>query len=170
MRTVCNCQGSGKRHMLSHTHGRHCDHLPGTAVPIDVLQRSRTRMEQPYAMSSLQPLTAETAVLKDGKVTYTRKPDTAVQMTSLTRSARMDCGQSVSAKGSGPAVICVLCHDDNCSTYRGTAVSIDVLSNDQNKDGATICNVQSPPLIGGTAVLKTENDNLHTCCRILRCR
>ncbi len=43
---------------------------------------------------------------------------------------------------------------DIATTYQGTAVDIDVLNNDQNKDGATICNVQYTTTNGGTAVLK----------------
>ncbi len=43
---------------------------------------------------------------------------------------------------------------DIATTYQGTPIDIDVLNNDQNKDGATICNVQSPTTNGGTAVLK----------------
>jgi hypothetical protein len=49
--------------------------------------------------------------------------------------------------------------DDETTTFPGTPVTIDVLSNDENKDGATICNVQSGS--GGTAVISGTRSSTH---------
>ncbi|OPX77807.1 MAG: Cna protein B-type domain protein [Methanosaeta sp. PtaB.Bin039] len=47
--------------------------------------------------------------------------------------------------------------DDSAATNACTAVVIDVMSNDLNADGATICDIQSPSDNGGTAVLDDGN-------------
>ena len=127
----------------------------GKAVTIDVLSND-VNIDDATTICGVETPTASggTAVISGNQILYTPKagfcgPDT------LTYSLCNDgCGQSVTAKVAVTVVCCPMPMNDIASTFQGTAVSIDVLSNDQNKDGATICNVQSPTTNGGTAVLK----------------
>jgi len=94
-----------------------------------------------------------TAVLKDGKITYTPKAGYCGADDFTYSLCKDGCGQSVTAKVAVTVVCCPKPVDDSASTSLGTAVTIDVLANDQNKEGATICSVQSPTTNGGTAVV-----------------
>ena len=57
--------------------------------------------------------------------------------------------------------------DDVATTFQGTAVTMDVLNNDLNKDGATICNIQATTTNGGTAVISGNKIRLYAECGIL---
>ncbi len=53
------------------------------------------------------------------------------------------------------AQTCPVPFDDAATTLQGNPVVIDVRANDENNNGATICNVQSPTDNGGTAVVSS---------------
>ena len=121
--------------MLSHAHERHCEHFPGNGCV--------------YRCS----VNGGTAVLKDGKITYTPAAGFCGADDFTYSLCKDGCGQSVTAKVAVTVVCCPNPMDDTATTSKGTAVTIDVLSNDQNKEGATICEVQSTTAKGGKAVI-----------------
>ena len=58
-------------------------------------------------------------------------------------------------------ISCPVAMNDAATTSPGTAVTINVLSNDININDATICNVESPTANGGTAVI-SDNKIIYT--------
>jgi len=93
-------------------------------------------MEQPYAMSSSPTTNGGTAVLKDGKITYTPKAGFLVQTTSPTPLCRMACReQSVTARVAGQCSYAVPepMGTTLASTYHGNGCIYRCSVNDQNK-------------------------------------
>ncbi len=132
---------------------------PGTAVTIDVLNNDQNKDGATICNIETPTDNGGTAVVSGNKITYTPPADFCGPDTFTYSLCKTGCGQPTTATVAVTVVCCPKPMDDIATTLQGTPVPIDVLNNDLNKDGATICNVQSGS--GGTAVV-SGNQILYT--------
>jgi Bacterial Ig domain len=134
----------------------------GSPVTIDVLSNDLNKDEATICNVQAVTTYGGTAVISDNRITYTPKAGYCGPDTFTYSLCKTGCGQSETATVTVTVVCCPVAIDDlEPLSPSMSVVTIDVLDNDQNKDGATICNVQSPTAKGGTAVLE-NNEIIYT--------
>ena len=130
--------------------------LNGAPVTINVLSNDLNTLNA-YDCLHSQGSLGTVRQLCTGTYIYTPPADFCGEVDTFTYTlCQAGCPQSTATVTVTGICTCPVANDDSATTSPGTAVSIDVLNNDQDKDGATICNVQSPTTNGGTTVLKNN--------------
>ena len=130
--------------------------LNGAPVTINVLSNDLNTLNA-YDCLHSQGSLGTVRQLCTGTYIYTPPADFCGEVDTFTYTlCQAGCPQSTATVTVTGICTCPVANDDSATTSPGTAVSIDVLNNDQDKDGATICNVQSTTTNGGTAVLKNN--------------
>ncbi len=141
--------------ILSRGKGDSATTYQGKAVTIDVLSNDVNIDDATTICSVESPTTSGgTAVISGNQIIYTPKAGFCGPDTFTYTLCKDGCVNLAPGTVEVTVICCPIPMGDIATTYQGTPVDIDVLNNDQNKDGATICNVQSPTTNGGTAVLK----------------
>ena len=112
---------------------------PGKAVTIDVLSNDVNLDGATICKIESPTDNGGKAVVSGNKITYTPPADFCGETDTFTYSlCKTGCTPSTAIVTVKSDCLCPVANGDSATTYPGTAVAIDVLSNDQNKDGATI--------------------------------
>jgi hypothetical protein len=126
--------------------------LQGNPVIIDVLANDDNT--EGATICNVQSGSGGTAVVGDNKITYTPTAGFCGPQTITKKHSKPGCEPSAPATVTVDVVCCPVPMDDAATTLQGNPVIIDVLANDDNTEGATICNVQSGS--GGTAAVSNN--------------
>ena len=126
----------------------------GTPVIIDVLANDKDTTGA--TICTVQSPTAKggKAVVSNNKITYTPCSGFCGTDTFTYKLCKTGCDSSTATVTvTVTCPVCPVAMNDQATTPKGTPVVIDVLANDKDTTGATICTVQSPTAKGGTAVV-----------------
>jgi outer membrane murein-binding lipoprotein Lpp len=136
----------------------------GAAITIDALANDKDATGASICAVQSTTDKGQKAAISNGKITYTPCSNFCGTDTFTYSICKTGCDKSTATVTvTVTCPVCPVAVNDQATTAKGAAITIDALANDKDTTGASICAVQSTTAKGGKAVISNGKITYTPC-------